>query len=75
MLVPCSGKSSLLQGYQLSDMVYDLKHDYLVIPVLERSSVPDDVVRGAPITKKDRTSTYSALIGSRYWSIKSGETK
>ena len=75
VLVPCSGKSSLLQGYQLSDMVYDLKHDYLVIPVLERSSVPDDVVRGAPITKKDRTSTYSALIGSRYWSIKSGETK
>jgi hypothetical protein len=57
-------------------MVYALKHGYLVIPFLERSPVPNEVVWGDPIKRKiGHRRTVQPLIASRYRSIKSGETK
>jgi hypothetical protein len=73
--VPYTDKHGLQRRYKFGDLVFDLKRGHLVIPYLERSPVPDGVVRGASIKMTDRESTFSALVASRYWSIKDGEAK
>ena len=73
--VPYTDKHGLLRRYKFGDLVFDLKRGHLVIPELERSPVPDGAVRGASVRMTERESTFSALIASRYWSIKDGETK